>query len=284
MGDVANPVSVRRKRRRQPINLALVLLCAALCLCAGLFEKPGQTSRDAAIIRTAPDTSEAASYLHAVDDPFYPRRPVYPYSVIPGGALNRAELARAIDRDPVVARHYSGFLTRDARLVRVQDEKLVHVSYQMDNKVFWSTRKIRLARGEALITDGTNLARARCGNRISVLALEPTSPEEPPVETFDFPVVPSQPEAPLFQATLDPGIPPEPFTELPHLSPNLPVLIRPPNAKEWTPPNLPTVVPTAPLRHTVPPSNISEVPEPSTLILLASGLAVAAWLKLRSNR
>jgi hypothetical protein len=88
----------------------------------------------------------------------------------------------------------------------------------------------------------------------------------------------------LLQATLDPGLPLDPFTELPRLSPNVPVLINPPTVREWTPPNLPTVIPTAPLRHAVPPASASEVPEPSTLILLASGLAAAALLRIRVRK
>ncbi len=43
-----------------------------------------------------------------------------------------------------------------------------------------------------MITDGKSLARARCGNRVSVLAQEPTSPEEPPTGMLDTPVLPEK--------------------------------------------------------------------------------------------
>ena len=288
MGDMTNPVSVRKRRRRQPINLALVLVCAGLCLCAGLFEKPAQTPRDAATIRTAPDSNDDAVCLPALSDQFYPRRLVYPYSVIPGGALNRTELARAIDRDPVVARHYSGFGTGDARIVRAQDEKLVHVSYRVDNKVFWSAKRVRLARGETLITDGHNLARTRCGNRISVLPQEPTSPEEPPVEALESPPVPEKTETVFVESRLDIGDPTQRFSDLDHYSLALPVLINPLVAKQWSSPYIPPVVPMSPAPHAVTPpvspGTLPDVPEPSTLVLLASGLAAAALLRIRSKR
>ena len=285
---MTNPHFVHRRRRRQKINLAIVLICAVLCLCAGLFEKPTQTPRDAAIIRTAPETSEAEVYLPATGDPSHPRRLLYPYSVIPGGILDRAELARTIDRDPVVARHYSGFVSGDARIVRAQDEKLVYVSYRMDNKVFWSTRKIRLSRGEALITDGANLARARCGNRISVLPQEPTSPEEPPVEAFEAPPVPEKPEAVFVESRLDVGNPSQLLPDLDHYALALPVVLNPPIAKQWAPPYIPPVVPMAPVLHSVAPpvypGTLSEVPEPSTIVLMASGLAAAGLLRFRARK
>src|SRR5690242_20581611 len=36
-------------------------------------------------------------------------RPVYPYSIIPGGAWSQPELRSALSRDPVAAEHYKGF-------------------------------------------------------------------------------------------------------------------------------------------------------------------------------
>jgi hypothetical protein len=282
------PFIRRRRRRRRPINLALALVCTGLCLCAGLFEKPAQTPRDAATIRTAPDSYDAPLYLPALSDVSFARRPVYPYSVIPGGVLNRAELARAIDRDPVVARHYSHFGTTEARIVRAQDEKLVHVSYRMDNKVFWSVKKVRLARGETLLTDGHNLARTRCGNRVSVLPQEPTSPEEPPVEALESPAVPEKTETVFVESRLDIGDPSRLFANLGHNALTLPVLLNPQAVNGWSPPYIPPIVPMSPAPQAVTPpvspGTLPDVPEPSTIVLLSSGLAAAALLRVRSRR
>ena len=41
------------------------------------------------------------------------RRPVYPYSVIPGGVESAQELKNAVLRDSVVAGHYAGFRSRE---------------------------------------------------------------------------------------------------------------------------------------------------------------------------
>ncbi len=53
--------------------------------------------------------------------------------------------------------------------------KLVYVSYRIGNKVFWTKHKLALRKGEAMLSDGTNMARTRCGNRISVLPVRPNA-------------------------------------------------------------------------------------------------------------
>jgi hypothetical protein len=46
-----------------------------------------------------------------------PSRPVYPYSLVPGGIHDPKELAQAFEHDPVLASHYKGFDFRRARVV-----------------------------------------------------------------------------------------------------------------------------------------------------------------------
>ncbi|MGA8232104.1 MAG: hypothetical protein WB795_11550, partial [Candidatus Acidiferrales bacterium] len=58
------------------------------------------------------------------------RRVVYPYSVIPGGVQSTMELTSAVMHDPVVAGHYSDFDIARAKLVRLDHDEVVHVSYR----------------------------------------------------------------------------------------------------------------------------------------------------------
>jgi hypothetical protein len=94
-------------------------------------------------------------------------RPNYPFSVIAGGAYSRDELNYASAHDPVVHAHYSGFELAHAQLVRLTDDRYQYVSYRTKDKVFWTRKKLRIPKGELLLTDGRNYARARCGNRLS---------------------------------------------------------------------------------------------------------------------
>jgi len=114
-------------------------------------------------------------------------RVVYPYSVIPGGVRSREELAASMSRDPVVAAHFADFKVSQARIVKADQARFVHVSYRMQDQVYWTEKKVRIPEGEALITDGDEVARTRCGNRVSAVPVEPISEEEPIIEIFDFP-------------------------------------------------------------------------------------------------
>jgi hypothetical protein len=123
-------------------------------------------------------------------------RPIFPYSIIPGGARNRRELQSALAADPVAAHHYSDFRVQSASLVRLSAARKVYVSYRLGNRVFWTKQKVTLHSGEPVLTDGTHFARARCGNRISLLP-GPTSSAEPAAATLGGPVFPSRfPAAP----------------------------------------------------------------------------------------
>src|SRR5437870_3442322 len=114
-------------------------------------------------------------------------RPVYRYSVVPGGVETPEELAQAIHKDPVVADHYRDFKLQRASLVTVEKPQLVHVSYRIKDKVYWTRNKLRLSPGERLISDGQELARTRCGTQVSETLREPTLELEPPLEDLDTP-------------------------------------------------------------------------------------------------
>src|ERR1700730_6287316 len=55
-------------------------------------------------------------------------RPVYPYSVVPGGVENAKELKWVAEHDPVVAGHYWGFDFEYAQVVRLTLARTVYVS------------------------------------------------------------------------------------------------------------------------------------------------------------
>jgi len=183
---------------------------------------------------------------------------VYPYSVIPGGVRSREELSRKIEKDPVVATHFAGFQADDARIVKSEEPQSVYVSYRRQNKVYWTAKTVKIPKGETLITDGKDTARTRCGNKISVLPQEPIAEEEPPPETFEVPII-ARAEPPAFDLVKLPE------GEL-EFQPNVPII-------PILPMEPPRILPYyyRPLFVVNPPPGI-DVPEPGTLILLASGL------------
>lgn len=114
-------------------------------------------------------------------------RLVYPYSVIPGGFRHLQELKDVMASDAVVAAHFYDFNLAPSRIIQLQTEKVAHVAYRVGNDVFWTKRKVKLAKGENLITDGVNYARMRCGNRISEDPVGESSSYEPSPEALETP-------------------------------------------------------------------------------------------------
>jgi hypothetical protein len=114
-------------------------------------------------------------------------RPNYPYSIIPGGAYSNAELNYADKADPVVKEHYASFNVKKAQMVQLTEDRYQYASYRLQNKVYWTKKKLRLPKGEVLLTDGASFARARCGNRLSETPQTPVHNHEPSEKALSLP-------------------------------------------------------------------------------------------------
>jgi hypothetical protein len=113
---------------------------------------------------------------------------VYPYSVIPGGVHSIEDLKNAIAKDSVVSAQYAAFHLERARIIQLDRDRTMHVSYRRGDDLFWTQRELKLAKGETLITDGTETALARCGNMLSEGIVAPSSPDEPTAQELNTPV------------------------------------------------------------------------------------------------
>jgi hypothetical protein len=136
-------------------------------------------------------------------------RPVYPYSVLPGGAYDVAELKRKLISDATAARHYEPFQLARVRTVSANFASPVYVSYRKGDQIYWTRNPVRITAGETLLTDGVLFARARCGNRISMTPEVPVARVDPPPDIidvpqyFEFPPV-APPETPGLTETTNP--------------------------------------------------------------------------------
>jgi hypothetical protein len=186
-------------------------------------------------------------------------RPVYPYSLVPGGVHDPKELEQVLEDDPVLSSYYRGFDFRHARVVQLTQDREVYVSYRIGGHVYWTTRRLTLRRGEKIITDGSMILRTRCGNQVSEHPRTPTSTGEPSVDVLETSVI------------------------APH-SPRLPSLIvnNGGTLTIYPPPLHPPSLPGCDLKKEkdkagkkkkdCEPHPPSTVPEPSTFVFLVSGL------------
>ncbi len=175
-------------------------------------------------------------------------RPTYPYSIIPGGVYSRSELVAQLGRDSVARAHYADFNVSNARLTASNQDRLAYVSYRQHGQVFWTRNKLRIPKGELLLTDGQNLARTRCGNRLA--EEKPASARTSATEPVADLQMPSVSEKQLTDERLSFSTPPESGTQMADST-----------AKPlgWEPLNLPFswTPKTEVLSATAPPSNVS---------------------------
>jgi hypothetical protein len=158
---------------------ALALLGLTLGAC-GLFSWKGRPP-----VTGIPDSASFEEMPEARPAGLGPERPVYRYSIIPGGAYSVSELEEAELQDPVVAAHYAHFDHANLRMVQNPAARQVYVSYRVGDAVYWTRKRLQLPAAETLIADGKNEARARCGNQVSDTPRQPTRPDEPPAAALD---------------------------------------------------------------------------------------------------
>lgn len=301
--------------------VALAFFIAAALSALGIMS--GRSSRRARAAsalanRAASTNSVQANSQDLPGSSALPERKLYPYSVIPGGVENQQDLANAVDHDPVVAQHYAGFDVPRAHVIHLDRNLAVYVSYRMGERIFWTTKRLRIPEGETLITDGVHEARTRCGNRLSEIPMTPTSPSQPPVTAMNTPARPvftadggwARPEfAPPLRLPFAPigGLPfptfaPAPGSGLGPIVPPIFPVVGGAGPVPFTPtsPTGPTTLPSPPVVPlpgtpvTGGPGPITptpggpgpvSTPEPSTLLLLGAGLLIlAAGGKLFSLR
>ena len=278
----AKPNKIQKKRTAAAV-LVLGLLSVLILL---FWTHSHSASSDDSKSNVAAGSSSIPLYWNWNDAGFspptapYAERPVYPYSVIPGGVASARELQAALRGDPVVAKHYSDFQTKTARIIRLARTRHVYVSYRLANRIYWTGKRVTLYAGETLFSDGKHLVRARCGNRISETPAVPTSPSEPGKEVLDHPV------APFFPDTTDSPLPDPIWSE--RSTPSLPG----PGAPGGTDSGLLPFIPflccgSSPARSPSPspgplpqpyPPPVVATPEPASFVLLIAGSAVLLLL------
>ena len=132
----------------------------------------------------APDLDAA---IRRIGDSEVFNRPVYPYSIVPGGVYTTDELVKAAAHDPSVADHYHDIALATMRVEVVDGPRAAYMSYRKDGRIFWTKNKLPLHPGERILTDGDDAVRARCGNRLSDVPRQPTSEVEPAAEELERP-------------------------------------------------------------------------------------------------
>jgi hypothetical protein len=181
----------RLKKRLTAVALLGIASCAVVVALSVLLWTPDPERMLPVVAGTPAAVSRPASFSVPVVASSKSRR-VYPYSIIPGGVSDRNELLRMIKTDKVVAAHYASFEVNKVREVTVTKPRAVYVSYRKGDKVYWTAKKLMLAEGETLLSDGSSDIRTRCGNRISDVPQLPVEAKGPTPGELDSSVEEAQ--------------------------------------------------------------------------------------------
>lgn len=283
------------------------VVCFALVALRTLSPSLFRSSRDGGPSRQSMEASRQAfaaaqqAAEHNLDS-----RPVYPYSIVPGGVRDTADLRWAAEHDPVVAAHYAGFDYDHARVVRLVLAQTAYVSYRIGNKVYWTRKRIKLKKGETVITDGKITARTRCANQVIQVPQQLSSRSEPSAAKFEEPINPlsgtamTMPPVPFQSTLLIPPPPAEPSTPplgvyypiagqgpfVPIAMPPLPGVCAPPVKKPTAGGTANGAIEAAndKKKKKVDPcgkTGVVATPEPGTWLLLLTGSALMFWIGRR---
>jgi hypothetical protein len=179
---VARRVQIRESGLSTAMNLRRLTLSTLCALAAALSVT--------FLVHNFRDSGSLAGHTIAIANPvpalLRSLRLNYPFSVVPGGVYSPAEI-RYADRSPLVHKHYAGLDLKAARMVQLTADKYQYASYRFEDKIYWTRQKLRIPKGELLLSDGQNYVRSRCGNRLSDLPQPQVSPHEPAASLLSLP-------------------------------------------------------------------------------------------------
>ena len=184
---------------------------------------------------------------------FRAARQMFPFSVVPGGLQDTRELAESISKDPVVRDHYSDLKPDRMWFMRVKKPILAYVSYRKGCDVRWTTHPVNIPANELVLTDGKNMVRARCGNRIELKKPQP------------LPTAVIPPDVPPPDIAMDTGLP---ALVPPTITPPAPPASQIAQGRTGTPPRTSTPPTTWCCGIT---NTVATVPEPASFFLVFTG-------------
>ena len=112
-------------------------------------------------------------------------------ALLRGGFTSTDEFFERVNGDPILHSFYGDCTDRNASIHTLTQDALVFTSFRRNNQIKWAKRPLLVHKGEYVLTFCGKTVLARCGNLISMAAMQPS--EDIPPDLLETPVDPIEP-------------------------------------------------------------------------------------------
>jgi hypothetical protein len=113
------------------------------------------------------------------------------FALLRGGFTSPDEFFERVNGDPTLHSFYGDCSDRQASLHPLAQDAVVFTAFRRNNQINWAKKPLLVHQGEYVLTYCGKTVLARCGNLISLAAMEPS--EDIPPDLLETPVDPVEP-------------------------------------------------------------------------------------------
>jgi hypothetical protein len=112
-------------------------------------------------------------------------------ALLRGGFTSVDEFFERVNGDPILHSFYGDCTDRHASIHTLTQDALVFTAFRRENQIKWAKRPLLVHKGEYVLTFCGKTVLARCGNLVSMAAMQPS--EDIPPDLLETPVDPIEP-------------------------------------------------------------------------------------------
>jgi hypothetical protein len=113
------------------------------------------------------------------------------FALLRGGFTTADEFFERVNQDPILHSFYGDCSDRHASMRAIPEDVQVFTAFRRGNQIKWAQRPLLVRKGEYVLTYCGKTVLARCGNLISMAAMQPS--EDIPPGMLEAPVDPIEP-------------------------------------------------------------------------------------------
>jgi hypothetical protein len=135
------------------------------------------------------------------------------FALLRGGFTSVDEFFERVNEDPALHAFYGDCVDRDASMHALPEDVMVFSTFRKGNQIKWAQKPLLVHKGEYVMTFCGKTVLARCGNLVSMAAMQPS--EDVPPAVLETPVDALEPPLSLASVPASDGVAPVPAAAVP---------------------------------------------------------------------